>query len=306
MRRTRSAKWMVALLVATMTVMAMSVSASAQTSPGGEDWVTLTPAEVQAIQQTMLSGQTDTPCPSCKSTGQWDSNWESWLNNWSQNWGFATLKDGKINGNALSKMGFVPNYYGAYIILPDADPAHPAEWLTLSPAQILEIQKFWKSDPTPERPCPQCKATGQWDSNWEAWMNKWSEGWIYRTLSGGSISSLSLGQMGYVTNGDGKWVILDSPIPSEGGSWITLTSADTLKLQQTLQSLLPDRFGALNATGKWDKPWVDALYGWGQSPEWLGPPPDNAPAMLLNEARVAPALLDRLGFSINEVKALVP
>ncbi len=148
--------------------------------------------------------------------------------------------------------------------------------------------------------CDKCKVTGQWDSNWEKFLNDWSAGWIYRTLSAGRLNANCLGQMGYVANVDGKWMILEGqpPNPGEGGNWITLISSDTLKLQQALQGQKPDLFGALKPIGAWDMRWAQALDAWGKSDDWKpanwNPQVQWPGIQLLNERRVAPALLERL------------
>ncbi len=304
----RRSRWFVVLFAVALTVAATFTPAAARTNAEGEgSWITLSPAETMVVQQELLAGMTEQKCDSCQATGQWDSNWEAWLNNWSQGWDYQAFKDGQIYSLALSNMGYVERYPGSgdFIILSDANPSGPAEWLTLSEAETREIQLYMVSD------CPQAQVTGQWDANWEACLNDWSAGWHYRTLSGGRLNSLSMGQMGYVANADGKWMILEGqePNPGEGGNWITLKSSDTLKLQQAMKEQKPDLFGTLNPIGAWDMSWAQALDQWGRSEEWK--PADWNPEVewpgieLLNERRVAPAILERMGFSRDENGVLV-
>jgi hypothetical protein len=302
--------WVKVLIAVALIGVATSGLAGAQVSEEGP-WVTLSPAEIQRVQEAYLSGASqENPCPSCKAIGQWDSNWENWMNPWAEGWGYAAIKDGKVNERAMGQMGYVANGIGGWVILEDTDPYHSAEWLTLSKDEILQIQNGKLSGAgLPE--CPSCQATGQWDPAWEKYLNDWSIGWIYRTISAGRLNTLSLGQMGFVGQ-DGKWMIIDgSPNPGEGGGLVTLVSLDTLKLQQAMQSQKPDRFASLKATGAWDQSWADALWAWGQDKEWapvVGADPDKdwKGVLLINERRVAPMLMSKLGFSINDTRQLVP
>jgi hypothetical protein len=296
-----------AITAALVAVAATSAATWAQSEE--PQWFSLTPAEIQAVQQTALRKAQDAPCAQCRVTGQWDSNWEKWLNAQAQT--FTALSDGKVNGQTLEWLGYRQNMRNVWIILSDTDPEDPAEWLTLSPAEIQKIQQTFL-DLNPDPGCTQCRVTGQWDSNWEKWLNDWSMSsvWRFRSLSGGKIDGLALRLLDFRPGfGEVGYQILDGVTPNEGASWVTLSSADTLKLQRALQSQCPEFFAQLKPSGAWDQAWSDGLSKWSLSDDWR--PEDVAPEdwkglELINERRLAPPLLDKLGFSLNDVKGLVP
>ena len=64
-------RWYVVLFAVVLAVAATTMPAAARTSADGEGrWITLTPAEIQTVQQAMVSAMTDDKCDKCKVTGQ--------------------------------------------------------------------------------------------------------------------------------------------------------------------------------------------------------------------------------------------